>query len=346
MRQLETTLLPALEVKPVEELKGCATYFPLFNGRYEVKPGLKSHPFDFGNGQLDQQVFQIDKNFPLYRQTKLQSRSERLNKYYQTHNYSDTTASVVASLIVEKLTIEYPQYFQKVPISPNSFALHCQLTGEVLYFNQDYQLQHVESKFNLPDPCYVSSLDALASQVQEDFTVISREGSEKNWISAIHSCLPSNWAAEEKIGKDFAGVHAPVVGMEKMNLQGNIIVKTMITQPPMVRFVWELCTDTRLNYHPDSPPTKEFNINHPQLYLRVERQIIWGFPQQESALTVVRTYFRDLKKMKENAVLEKSVSSPSEISLLISVLESMGEASIKYKRLGKSHAPILKWLKE
>jgi dimethylamine monooxygenase subunit A len=346
MRQLETTLLPGLEVKPVEELEGCATYFPLLNGRYEVKPGLKPHPSCFGNGKLDQQVFQIDDNFSLYRQAKLQSRSERLDKYYQTHNYSDAVASVVASLMIEKFITEYPQYFQKKYIESNNFALHCQLTGEILYFNQDYQLHHVENKFNLPNPGYVSSLDALASQVQEDFTVISREGSEKNWISAIHACLPSNWTPEEKIGKDFAGVHAPVVGMEKMNKQGNAIVKTMITQPPMVRFVWELSTDTRLNYHPDSPPAKEFNIYDPQLYLRIERHIIWGFPQQEAALTVVRTYFRDLVKMKENAVLEKSVSSPSEISLLISALESMGEASIKYKRLVKSYSPILKWLQE
>jgi dimethylamine monooxygenase subunit A len=347
MYKLEHIPLPDLEVKPIEELHESATYFPPLNGRYEVKAGLKVHPSCFGNGKLDRQIFQIDENFPIYRQAKLQSRKERLDKYYQTHNYSDAVASVVAGLMIKNFTLEYPQYFYIRQINHDNFALHCQLTGEILYLNQDYQLQQVEGKSDIsnPEPNYVSSLDALASQVQEDFTVISQMDNT-NWISAIHVCLPSHWSAEEKIGKNFATIHAPVIGMEKINLRENAIVKTMITQPPMVRFVWELSTDTRLNHHPDSLPAKEFNIHHPQLYLRIERHVICGFPQQEAALTVVRTYFRDLVKMKKNAILHKSRSASLEISQLISALDSMSDASIKYKRLANSYSHILDWLKD
>jgi dimethylamine monooxygenase subunit A len=348
MYRSEQILLTELKVKPIEELQEAATYFPPLNGRYEVKPGLKAHPSCFGNGKLDQQIFQIDENFPIYRQAKLQSRGERLEKYYQTHNYSDAVASVVAGLMIEKLTVEYPQYFYIRHINQDNFALHCQLTGDILYFDQDYQLQQVEGKSDILniEPNYVSSLDALASQVQEDFTVISQKNDDINWISAIHVCLPSHWSAEEKIGQDFATIHAPVAGMEKINRYGHLIVKKMITQSPMVRFVWELSTDTRLNHHQNSPPEKEFNIQNPQLYLRIERHVIWGFPQQEAALTVVRTYFRDLVQIKRNAVVHKSRSASLEISQLTSALESMNDASIKYKRLAKSYSHILDWLKD
>ena len=74
----------------LEELtldKAAASYFPIVNGKYDV--GRGSFPFgtDFGNGYKDKNIFQIDSNFDFYRQNKMLSRKENLEKYYQTKNY-------------------------------------------------------------------------------------------------------------------------------------------------------------------------------------------------------------------------------------------------------------------
>ena len=69
-----------------------ARYFPLESGRYEVKPGLFKFGTDFGNGDADRQVFQIDDEFPRYQAAKMAARQERLSKYFQTHDYRPATA--------------------------------------------------------------------------------------------------------------------------------------------------------------------------------------------------------------------------------------------------------------
>lgn len=341
MQGLVDSLL--LEVSTVEASNGSAYYFPISQGRYEVKPGLISFGSDFGNGQLDQQVFQIDSNFASYRQCKLLARDERLSKYYQTYNYSAEVAGAIAQLLVHRLTLEHPQHFHTESLANNEIAFKCQLTGETLYLDADLQLQQVQTQGSPVTPAYTSTLDALASQVQEDLAVISRSADGSNWLSAIHLSYPNYWAAEEKIGQDFATVHAPVAGMEKINRRSLAIVNTMIIREPMVRFAWGLSTDTRLNHHPEPPPNvsvsqwdgRRFETEHPRLYLRIERQVIWGLPKYETALFTIRTYFRDCSEVKKDPVLR---------SRLYSAIESMTPESLIYKGLVDSKSSILAWL--
>ncbi|MCX7594913.1 MAG: DUF3445 domain-containing protein, partial [Fischerella sp.] len=158
-------------------------------------------------------------------------------------------------------------------------------------------------------------------------------------------CYPNHWSAEEKIGKDFATVHAPVAGMEKINRRASAIVNTMIVQKPMVRFAWGLSTDTRLNHHPEPPanvPVKQwlgrnFHREHPRLYLRIERQVIWGLPEYEAALFTIRTYFRDCSAIKKDPQLRCKLSA---------AIRSMTPESLIYKGLAESKASILAWLEQ
>lgn len=323
----------------VDAAKDSACYFPLDNGRYEVKPGLMPFGSDLGNDRADKQVFQIDSNFEQYRQAKLLSRSERLSKYYQTYNYCGV-AGAIARLIISRLTQEHPQYFHLEKLATGNLALHCYLTAEILYLDANWQLQQAQSQVI---PAYASTVDALASQVQEDLAVVCRGGDGANWLSAIHLCYPNYWAAEDKIGKDFAAVHAPVAGMEKINQRSRAIVNTMIVQEPMVRFAWGLSTDTRLNHHPETPldiqveqwQGRDFDLNNPRLYLRIERQAIWGLPKYEAALFTIRTYFRDCSAIKQDSILR---------SKLVAALDYMTGDSLVYKGLAKSKDSILRWL--
>ncbi len=332
------------ESNPVEKLGDAACYFPLANGRYEVKPGLIPFGTDFGNGVRDRHVFQLDANFAHCRQMKQQARAEQLDKYVQTWNYSDAVAGAIAQFITQRLIQDHPNYFQREARSDRNFNFHNQLTGETLILNADYQLQQALSSHNEPTPPYSSALDALAMQIQEDLTVVSRSGGQ-HWVSAIHLCFPNYWAATEKIGKNFATVHAPVAGMDAMNRRGDAIVNTMISRPPAVRFAWGLSTDTRLNHHPEPPPTvtrdrwqgRQFNPQNPRLYLRIERQVIWGLPHVDAALFSIRTYFRDCRQLKQDPGLR---------SCLIAALQSMSAEALGYKGLSESRSAILAWLSE
>ncbi|MDZ7960512.1 MAG: DUF3445 domain-containing protein [Aulosira sp. DedQUE10] len=313
------------------------------NGRYEVKPGMMAFGCCLGNGEADGQVFQIDENFTDYRQAKLLARAERLSKYYQTHKYSTAVAGAIARLIVERLTQDHPQYFGYQKSTANTLIFHSQLTKETLYLDANWHLQRVEGSSVFP--VYTSTLDALAAQVQEDFTVICRGNDGCNWLSAVHLCYPNHWAAEEKIGQDFAAIHTHVAGMEKINRRADAIANTMISCKPMVRFAWGLSTDIRLNHHPEPPPDlsvsewqgRSFDPQNPRLYLRIERQVIWGLPEDETALFTIRTYFRDCSLIKQDSLLRDK---------LCAAIESMSAESLIYKGLTDSKASILNWLKE
>lgn len=311
-----------------------ARYFPLSSGKYEVKPGMVRLGSCFGNGVADEQVFQIDANFADYRESKVIARAERLEKYYQTYNYSDAVATAVGRLIVARLVCEHPQYFQ-IQQEDGFLALHCKLTQETLFFDDNYRLQQVEASTK-PIPGYVSTLDALALQVQEDITVVCRGSNTHNWVSAIHLCFPNHWSAEDKIGRDFATVHAPVAGMEKINRCANAIVNTMIVRQPMVRFAWGLSTDTCLNHHPANIWVgRPFDIDNPRLYLRIERQVIWGLRECDAAIFTIRTYLRDVNEIKDSSAM---------LEHLVSAIRSMSTESLQYKGLLKYRDAILNWL--
>ncbi|ARV59001.1 hypothetical protein BZZ01_10450 [Nostocales cyanobacterium HT-58-2] len=352
MQALVDTFLQ--EAKTVEASNGLPCYFPLENGRYEVKPGLISFGSDLGQGEADKQVFQIDENFAHYRNVKLLARAERLSKYYQTYNYDDTVpgkltpstlASGIAHLIIARLTQEHPQNFHCKWLTTDKVAFHCKLTRETLYLDANLQLQKVETQGEPVFPPYASTFDALAAQIQEDLTVVCRGNDGSNWLGAVHLCYPNHWSAEEKIGQDFASIHAPVAGIEKINRRASAMVNTMITREPMVRFAWGLSTDTRLNHHPDPPlniPTyqwqgRHFNPDNPRLFLRIERQVIWGLPEYNAVLFTIRTYFRDCHEVKKDTNLCRKLSS---------AILSMTQESLIYKGLAESRDSILTWLGE
>src|SRR5207247_2646883 len=215
-----------------------ARYFPIESGRYEVKPGLFKFGTDFGNGDADRQVFQIDDEFPRYHAAKMAARQERLSKYFQTHDYRPATARHVEEFIRQHLV---GATFLSRPPS--------------------------ESRGRNAAP----TLDSVALLVQEDLAVIQRDGG-RHWLAAIHLCFPNHWAAEDKIGKPFAEIHAPVAGIEPINRQADKLVDAMINATSgFVRFVWGIATDDELNHHPSNPRGRQFDPKNPRAFLRIER---------------------------------------------------------------------------
>jgi Haem-dependent oxidative N-demethylase, alpha subunit-like len=313
-----------------------ASYFPPASGKYEVKPGLMPLGTDFGNGAADKLTFQFDAGFPAYRKVKRSARAERLGKYYQTRDFAPEVAATVCRFIAHRLAKEHPGLFTLDERS-GEVALDCKLTGETLRF--DPEMQRVVGKG--VEPPYADPFDALAVQVHEDLAVVRRVNG-KDWASAIHLCFPYRWTVEEKIGLDFVTMHLAVPGMETFRKPG--MVTNMIKFGPFTRFVWELCTDDRLNHHHEVPPgvdpetwrERPFDPQHPQLFLRVEREVLWGFPEQEAALLAVRVSFRDGEEIREDAKLREP---------LVATIESMSPEALRYKGLANSRDAVLAWLR-
>ena len=317
-------------------------YFPIERGRYDVGPGLFRFGTDFGNGQQDQRMFQIDSEFDRYRRNKLEARREDLAKYYRIERYARAEARTVAKFITTRLAKEYPQYFA-VTEADKLLELACGLTGERLQFDGDFNLVGTKGQASSTTPEYVSALDALTCQVQEDLSVVSARTKGEHWISAIHACAPNYWAPSDKIGKSFASVHAPVAGMDQTNRAQQAMIDAMIFKGPFVRFTWGLTTDKYLNHHPVPAPGhdpllwrgRDFSPEAPHLFLRVERQVAWGFPEIGCALFTIRTYLTDCINVRGDTGKRNS---------LISAIEDMSDEQLAYKGLTNRASDILDWL--
>jgi hypothetical protein len=293
-------------------------HFPIENGRYEVKPGLR---------RLSGNVFQIDQQFDPFRQNKLAARAERLSKYYATCDLTPAVERAFNGFATRRLAAEYPAFF-----SFDGMTLHCKLTGDVLHFSTDGDFLDAETN---AVPKFTSGMDALASQVQEDMAIIST-ADDRHWLSAVHLCSPNHWAAKDKIGKTFAAIHEPVAGIEAINLREREWVRTMVNAVDgLMRFAWGVATDSELNHHPDNPGGRQLDRDNPAAFLRVERQMIWGFPEVGASLFTIRTSFIDCAEIRLHE---------DERNELIAAIGSMSAASLRYKGMDGFSRDLIDWL--
>jgi len=250
----------------------------------------------------------------------------------------------VVRFIIERLALEEPEHFQLHSRTDDEIALACSLTGETLVFDRRLHFLHAErDDSGSPRPDYHDALDALACQTQEDLAVICKSAFGRDWLGAIHLCLANHWSTEEKIGLPFQRIHQPVAGMRNEERDAEAIVDAMINKGPFVRFAWGLCTDARLNHHPRASMynrdtrwcEKRFDPASPSLFLRVERQTLWPFPEQRMSLFTIRTYLTDCNAIRQ---------APAWNRQLIACIESMTEEQLLYKRLQRDKDEILAWL--
>jgi len=343
------------EVGPADKAADAPLYFPPSNGLYEVKAGFTGLRSDFGNGAMDGRVFQIDGQFAAYRAAKLQARAERLSKYYQTFRLPPQATAAVCVFVCQRLAGEYPEHFAWRAAAGDTSAgepgggrggsLDCVLTGEILHFGEGMVLERVETKGEELRPPYASAFDALACQVQSDLNITCRREDGSDWLAAIHVCAANHWAPEQKVGLPFTEVHVPVPGIKPIVDQAPRWVRAMVTKGPFVRFVWGVAADTRLNHHPEPPPgmdgarwhNRHFDPANPRLFMRVEREVMWGFPEVGASLFTIRTSFRDGEVLRRDPELSAQLAA---------AIESMSPASLEYKGLAETSDDIVAWLRE
>lgn len=305
-------------------------YYP-FEGKYSTAPGLHPLSADFGNGAHDQRIFQLDEGYTKIMQNKQRCRQENIRKYYQYHEEKLESLRQIQTFVIEQLLATYPEYFQLIK-EPRQLRLTNQLTRTSVCYDDHHTLTQASP--------YLSLLDALADQIPEDVAIWQRAG-DQDYLSTIHLCAPNHWSPAAKVGQPFGSVHAPVAGMEAMRRRYQPMLKSLIKGGSYVRFAWGLGTDNRLNHHPEPPADyapeawqgRNFDPAHPQLFVRIERQTLTGFPAADAVLFTIRTYFLEVRAL-----------PATHLNSLIRSLQGMSAETLAYKGLRQDQEKILHWL--
>ena len=315
-----------------------AFYFPPVKGKYTVTAGLFALTHDFGNPLQDQKIFQFDNQFTKYRKAKLSSRAENLAKYYCQHLLADESRVSACQFLINQLSLEYPAYFQQ-ETNKEGLRLTCLLTNELLTFDAHYNL--LDDSRTHAQPAYQDSIDALASQICEDIVIVEFDH-QLHWNALLHLCLPNHWSATDMAGQSFIKTHQAVPGMENIFENSHTLLSSIRRKGPYSRFAWGLSTDTRLNHHPQAPQNenpqlwkgRRFDKNAPELYLRVERQTLFGLSNSKAIMFTIRTYHYDIQEDLNRKQRQQ----------IASAISDMGPQALEYKGLVEQKADILDWL--
>ncbi|UJW80510.1 heme-dependent oxidative N-demethylase subunit alpha family protein [Hydrogenophaga sp. SL48] len=139
--------------------------------------------------------------------------------------------------------------------------------------------------------------DALAQGLQEDFVILHDDtgGMRTRFLSV---CFPSNWAPAEKLGLDFAAIHAPVADNALLQAGGQGIVDMAFRQASMLRHVWLLTPNGDLAQHPETRRTRWADAVAQadamgqrlidQVFFRVERQTTLPLPALRRGVFFIR----------------------------------------------------------
>ena len=180
------------------------------------------------------------------------------------------------------IDIHYEHYISEKRKALTSQKVHLfhECDHKILFALEDF----VKKYANNVDPPY--TLHNIAMQVQEDIA-IHRIKDGRDWLAATHICFPSSWWPEQKIGRPLAEIHAPIPGM---NLKNSYRMAEASTKSgPFRRFVWSPIFENKINFHP-SLPKKQFDIDNPKVYVKVEKQITWPMPEFDAFIFILRQY--------------------------------------------------------
>jgi len=187
----------------------------------------------------------------------------------------------------------------------------------------------------LPTALRPSALLALA--FEEDFAVIDGASATIPWLAV---CLPSRWAPEEKIGRHFAEVHAPVADNAMLVAASASLARLVTGDERWERFVWTISADPRLHQHPargkvDWPEPADAEGVMALASLRHEHQTFIPVPGTGQAVFTIRV---------ASEPLDAALGSRDDAARLHAALASMSPAVLAYRGLAPVRERLLEAL--
>ena len=188
----------------------------------------------------------------------------------------------------------------------------------------------------LPSEWRLPGLLSLA--LAEDLAVIDAATARIPWLAV---CLPSRWAPEEKVGRHFAEVHAPVADNQLLVTAADHLARLVTGADRWERFVWTVSAEPRLMQHPHHvPPTAwpavlDANALSACASFRTEHQTFMPLPEARQAVFTIGV---------ESRPLTAAIDAPARARQLHDALASMSAAVLAYRGLTDARERLLAWL--
>jgi dimethylamine monooxygenase subunit A len=174
----------------------------------------------------------------------------------------------------------------------------------------------------------------------EDFAVIDGHAQRCGLIPWMAVTLPSFWAPDDKIGKVFTEVHAPVADNRLLLQAADALTRMVTGDQRWERHVWTVTPHTRLHAHPArvSPERWGSGFDPHVAWWRSERQTFIPVPGAEQAVFTIRIDVQPLAGV--------VAAAPARAARLHDALASMSPAVLDYRGLTPVQQPLLRWLAE
>ena len=188
----------------------------------------------------------------------------------------------------------------------------------------------------LPAEWRLTGLLSLA--FAEDFAIIDGADARIPWLAV---CLPSSWAPEDKVGRPFAQVHAPVADNDTLIAAAGHLVRLVTGGDRWERFVWTLVDAPMLARHPARGAPARWNAAWTAdaladaTWFRSERQTFIPVADTRLAVFTIHVEVRPLRAV---------VTSAARASQLHAALATMRPAVLAYRGLAPARERLLAWL--
>ncbi|MFT3955436.1 MAG: DUF3445 domain-containing protein [Piscinibacter sp.] len=188
----------------------------------------------------------------------------------------------------------------------------------------------------LPASWRLAGLLSLA--FAEDFAVIDGATARIPWLAV---CLPSHWAPQDKVGRHFAEVHAPVADNRLLLTASEHLARLVTGTQRWERFVWTITPEPRLDMHPQRVPKPHWPDDADAAALaalasfRTERQTFIPLAEARQAIFTIHVESRPLAEALDTAAQAEAVHA---------ALSTMSDAVLAYRGLSSARDRLLAWL--
>ena len=177
----------------------------------------------------------------------------------------------------------------------------------------------------------------LSLSFAEDFAIVDGDTASVPWVAVT---LPSFWAPEEKVGRPFTAIHAPVADNAMLLDAAKALVELVTRGERWERFVWTVTPHTHLHAHPARVALRRWadvdiaDLGQ-QAWWRTEHQTFIPLPERRQAVFTIHVELQTLASGLPDARRARAVHD---------AIATMSEAVLAYRGLTDVREPLLRWL--
>jgi hypothetical protein len=173
----------------------------------------------------------------------------------------------------------------------------------------------------------------LCLAFSEDFAMVDGASGCIPWLAVT---LPSHWAPEDKLGRHFTAVHAPVADNPLLLQATAGLMRVMTGAERWERFVWNVTDQPRLHAHPARVDEQRWQHTAvEQAWWRTERQSFIPVPGWQQAVFTIAVDVRPLAD---------ALPTPQHAARLHAAIATMSASVLAYRNLAGVRAALLAWL--